>query len=575
MRHKLLHMALACFLQVTLTDAAQAAASAIVDIPLGTPDGFTATSIASVGNGKYCVSGSVYDDAGPSESALVLLVDSTRRQVLWQTRIPYPHDYVGNTATNCASDGGAYYVLSQESTNSSEELNQTRITINKLSIDGQLQRQKTIEAGFDEWAYLLDVRPDTVSIAGGTSETLNRGGGLRQLVGDATATAYEVSQDDPKFSLDAQLTYYVQSNDTVRNDLAGFVCHTRSEWDPVNNDPRYQDLNKPDGYFGKCKDTDPEGYDRFVGFLKKLQFMDQVSALSGGKKLWHFHPLAFIRHFRKCGWLSRNEMLQLIPAFVIRKPGSNNSQHQGVWESPNLQFAKTLLSQYGKNLNSSMRKFKIDTPIRQACFIANATQETGWFHYLTEGNRSDTATDLHNGWFGRGFLQLTNPNGNMGGGNNNYYKYFKFLGRHPQIPPGAQELAWRNEVGRNVFHASHSAAAYWVWPDKSTPTTHNPSLPQVDSANKYADVAGVNKRRTIQTNSGINVWYYNQSFTNCATAVNYPGATGQNSPNMNGLVDRSTSFVNALIVLEDIPVFKGSNQEDLMWPENYSRRMVS
>jgi hypothetical protein len=176
MRHKLLHIALACFLQVTLADAAQAAASATVDIPLGTPDGFTATSIASVGNGKFCVSGSVYDDAGPSELALVLLVDSTRRQVLWQTRIPYAHDYVGNTATNCASDGRAYYVLSQESTNSSEELNQTRITINKLSIDGHLQRQKTIEAGFDEWAYLLDVRPDTVSIAGGTSETLNRGG---------------------------------------------------------------------------------------------------------------------------------------------------------------------------------------------------------------------------------------------------------------------------------------------------------------------------------------------------------------------------------------------------------------
>lgn len=107
------------------------------------------------------------------------------------------------------------------------------------------------------------------------------------------------------------------------------------------------------------------------------------------------------------------------------------------------------------------------------------------------------------------------------------------------------------------------------------PTPHNPSLPQVDSASKYADIAGINERRTIQTNSGIKVWYYNQSFTNCAAAVNYPGATGQNPPNMNGLVDRSTSFTNALIVLEDVPVFKWVNQEDLMWPENYSRRVIS
>lgn len=176
MRHKLLSLALVCFLQIILTVTANAESPATTDIPLGTPDGFSVATIASVGNGQYCVSGSVYDDAGPSESALVLLVDSTRRQILWQTSIPYAHDYVGNSATNCASDGSAYYVLSQEHTNSSEALNQNRITINKLSVTGKLQRQQTVEAGFDEWSYLLDARPDTISVAGGTSATLNRGG---------------------------------------------------------------------------------------------------------------------------------------------------------------------------------------------------------------------------------------------------------------------------------------------------------------------------------------------------------------------------------------------------------------
>ncbi|WP_249190195.1 MULTISPECIES: hypothetical protein [unclassified Burkholderia] len=122
-----------------------------------------------------------------------------------------------------------------------------------------------------------------------------------------------------------------------------------------------------------------------------------------------------------------------------------------------------------------MRKFKLDTPVRQVCFMANATQETGWFRYLTEGDRNDGATDLHGGWFGRGFLQLTNPNGNMGGGNNNYYKYFKFIGRNPSLPPGGAGVAWRNEVARDVFNASHSAGAYWVWSGKSMPTANNPS----------------------------------------------------------------------------------------------------
>ncbi|WP_341316952.1 hypothetical protein WN982_37170 [Paraburkholderia sp. IMGN_8] len=369
-----------------------------------------------------------------------------------------------------------------------------------------------------------------------------------------------------------QLAGYVQNAEGMREKLRGLVCKARSEWDPSNNDARYQGLNDPDGFFGKQKDTNPNGYTRFIEFLSKFQFLDHTPL--AGQKLWYFHPLAFIRHFRKCAWLSKKEMLQLIPFFVIRKPGSHNSNHQGVWEQPNLRFAESLVDQYGSNLNNSMRKFKLDTPLRQACFIANATQETGWFHYLTEGNRSDDATDLHNGWFGRGFLQLTNAHGDMGGGNNNYYRYFRFFGRGPSLPPGAQELRWRNEIGRDVFHASHSACAYWVWSGKSMPSETYPLRPKVDSANKYADIAGINERRIIRTNAGTKVWYYNQSFTNCAASVNYPGSTGQNPPNMNGLVDRSTSFTNALMVLADVPFFKGPNQENLMWPENFSRRKV-
>jgi hypothetical protein len=62
---------------------------------------------------------------------------------------------------------------------------------------------------------------------------------------------------------------------------------------------------------------------------------------------------------------------------------------------------------------------------------------------------------------------------------------------------------------------------------------------------------------------------------NCAASVNYPGATGQNPPNMNGLVDRSTSFVNALVVLSDGARFKGSDGDDLWWPENFFRREIS
>ncbi|WP_175751693.1 M23 family metallopeptidase [Burkholderia ambifaria] len=395
---------------------------------------------------------------------------------------------------------------------------------------------------------------------------------FRQMIGD-TATLY-LSERSPEFSPDDELAAYMRGSDEARAALKGFVCHAVSEWDPANNGLRYSGLSASDGFFGRRADTDPDGYGKFLGFLSKLQFLDQTS-LGGGKKLWFFHPLSFIRHFRKCGWLSEKEMLQLIPRWVIRKPGSHESPRLGVWEEPNIRVANNFLRTYRVSLNWALLKFKIDSFIRQACFFGNATQETMWFKCLTEGGRSDEAVDLHGGWFGRGFLQLTNPNGDMGGGNNNYYKYFKFNARDPVIPPGQQEIQWRNQIGRDSYHASHSACAYWVWPGKSQPSKKNPNRPQVDNSNKYADICGINERRTIGTKSGVKVWYYNQSFVNCAASVNYPGATGQNPPNMNGLVDRSTSFVNALVVLSDGARFKGSDGDDLWWPENFFRREIS
>jgi hydroxyethylthiazole kinase len=238
-----------------------------------------------------------------------------------------------------------------------------------------------------------------------------------------------------------------------------------------------------------------------------------------------------------------------------------------------LSTAQNFLSVHATELNLSLRKFLIITPLRQACFFGNSTQETQWFRYLKEGNGGNPT--LHQGWYGRGFLQLTNPNGDINGGNNNYYKYFKFLGRSPVLPPGNQEITWRDEIGTDAHHAAHSACAYWVWDNKSAPDAAHPNRPQVDSANKYADTLDKNQRKTISTgSSGAKTWYYNQSFTNCATAVNFPGATGQNPPNMNGLVDRSVAFANALMVLTDTPVFGNIQQGYDLHPECYVQQRV-
>ena len=38
------------------------------------------------------------------------------------------------------------------------------------------------------------------------------------------------------------------------------------------------------------------------------------------------------------------------------------------------------------------------------------------------------------------------------------------------------------------------------------------------------------------------------------------------------LIDRSTTFVNAQIVLMDVPVFQDANGHNRMWPEDFIRR---
>ncbi|WP_322093485.1 hypothetical protein [Paraburkholderia bannensis] len=153
-----------------------AVAAPTFDIPLKAAEGFSAASIQPVGNGRYCISGNVYDDAGPSTSARVLLVDTTNKRTLWSTAIAHGRDYADSSAVACAAMGDAFYVVSQEQTGGAESQNQTRVVISRLSAQGKVERQQTIEAGFDEWFYGLDAGPAGVTVIGGTSATVARGG---------------------------------------------------------------------------------------------------------------------------------------------------------------------------------------------------------------------------------------------------------------------------------------------------------------------------------------------------------------------------------------------------------------
>ncbi|WP_440466415.1 hypothetical protein ACKI1H_22690 [Pseudomonas sp. YH-1] len=390
----------------------------------------------------------------------------------------------------------------------------------------------------------------------------------------ATSAEYDSMYDGDRRRLSEQYLDERELNTTRLKEpenqakLKRLICKFPTEWAKNDFDVRY-------GWLKRVADGGPMPEDDFKKLERHhhaLAFWEEAGLEGIESKHWHFPPKEFVMSFKRCGWISPNELTQLIPKNVIRKPGSNNSPSQGIWEQPNITAAINFIKKHSVEINRTLQKFLINTPIRQACFFGNSTQETSWFRYLKESNGNNPT--LHAGWYGRGLLQLTNPNGNLGDGNNNYYKYFRFIGKNPSTPATANELIWRDEIGEISRQACHSAGAYWIWPDKSTPTSNNPSLPQVGNANRFSDIPSANNRRQIQTNNGSKIWYFNQSFTDTATAVNYPAATGSASPNMNGLVDRSTAYTNAIMVLSDTPRFEGANGEHTDTPEDFQRRTL-
>ncbi|APR35849.1 M23 family metallopeptidase [Paraburkholderia sp. SOS3] len=379
---------------------------------------------------------------------------------------------------------------------------------------------------------------------------------------------------DPEFRHEDRLTAYVQGDAAIRNRLKGFVCHAPSEWDATTDEERFKRLNEPDGFFGKRKESDPNGYENFIAFRKRFQFIEQTP-LRGGQRFWFFHPLAFIRHFRKCGWLSGNELTQLVPTKAMRKDS------RGAWVSERVvisEQADSIIANGRGHLNGSLCMHSISSsPLRMAAFFANATQETQWFGKLHERN----AVAWYAPWDGRGFLQLTGPG--------NYIKYWRFLGRNiPESLKAALNTAaikahqtqkndslsdksfkelttemikWRNEVQADGTDPSRSAAAYWSW----------------TQAAMFADCFPVLKREIRTVNNMPNVYYSCESFGQVAATVNFgsPVSDLSNINKVNGIVARCQAYVNALMVLVDYIPFPDMDGHLTAMPEGYQRRNVS
>lgn len=191
---------------------------------------------------------------------------------------------------------------------------------------------------------------------------------LKRLVRGSIGDADVDGSDAPAAVQTAQrknesLRHYV-TDPNHKAVLHGFVCEAPSEWDHANLEPRYRDLLDEGGHF----DGNREAYDKFLGFVEKLQFWDKTG-LPAGERVWFFHPLAFIRHLRRCGWLCDGELSQIYPV----------SKYDAVGKS-----AREYRERYRSHINRVVRKYGLNNQIRFSHFLGQCAIESFYMMVVRE-----------------------------------------------------------------------------------------------------------------------------------------------------------------------------------------------
>lgn len=303
---------------------------------------------------------------------------------------------------------------------------------------------------------------------------------LMELVNDATDNEQPtVTAETTEVQKADALSHYVREHGAVREALRGFICNAPSEWDSTNNETRYARLLDEGGYYH----GNEQGYNDFLNYLEEIQFWD-VTGLPAGQTLWFFHPLAFIRHFRKCGWLSLDELTRLLP----RNYGLNHAGATLTWQTARSRVnGGTILH---TDLCKAFQKYGLTTPNRQIAFLGQSYIETGLLRTVVEGGQGSGTSGnapYYTAFYGRGLMQLTWPTLYDGYGEfrafapntTGHYVDSRITAtstHHWSGPPTVDthghthvdRRQWSPRydpdlVASNQYNACDSAAFFWIW----------------------------------------------------------------------------------------------------------------
>jgi len=224
-------------------------------------------------------------------------------------------------------------------------------------------------------------------------------------------------------SLSAPADFAARDNDAnVAAILRSFICKHPSEWDASDLEARYAALRQP----GKPLHAD-SAWQAFKEHVEAMAFWPQTGITE--RSVWHFHPLQFVQHYRRCGWLSHDELAQTLP----NHPGYTGTG--AVRTALNaglitLRTARQRTASHVVSLNNCMRKYGIsNNRVRQTQFLAQVMLETDKWQTMVEYGRGATnarlpMTQYYAAFYGRGIMQLT------WAGNYASYGSYRSFGNH-------------------------------------------------------------------------------------------------------------------------------------------------
>jgi predicted chitinase len=207
---------------------------------------------------------------------------------------------------------------------------------------------------------------------------------------------WEIVEEKGKYSKDAHCdvdsVLALQKSDVKADDirkLRHFAFKHPTEWSKDINAPTFE-------HFKETHDDKlAEDYKASLKHFEALQFWNDAN-IDAPKDPWHFHPIGFLDHIRKLGWVTKADLLAIYPA----KFGEAS--------------VEDAIDRYLVKLNDALEKYEITSPHLMAHFFSQIGWESAFLTATVEGKpydysgvagnalQSDTAR-----FTGRGLIQLT------------------------------------------------------------------------------------------------------------------------------------------------------------------------